>query len=206
MVGIYAVIVMAAFVVGAVPFSWLIAKIAAGVDLRTVGSGNPGATNLYRTVGPAWGIAGLMMDGVKGWLPVYGASVLFPDVTAATIIAGACAIAGHMWTPFLKFHGGKGVATAAGVFLALSPLTLAIAVGVFVVVVAITRYVSLGSLAAALAAVLYSLLVPPLSNQKPDPFFVSFCAVCFMAIAIAHRQNIRRLLSGKENKFKFSKL
>ncbi len=196
---IYLGIAAAAFLVGALPFSWLLGRMS-GIDLRRVGSGNPGATNLYRVAGARWGVPGLLLDVAKGAAPAALALWLFPDLTGAAVLAGAAAIAGHIWTPFLAFRGGKGVATAAGAFLALNPFLILIAFAVFFVVVAATRYVSLGSLSAAVAAFLGSFTIPLVAGQPVDPYFVVFCGVCAGAISYSHRENVSRLIAGTESK------
>ena len=195
----YAAVLLVSFLVGALPFSWLLGKLA-GFDLRRAGSGNPGATNLYRAAGARWGVPGLLLDVAKGAAPAALALWLFPYLTAAAVLAAAAAIAGHIWTPFLGFRGGKGVATAAGGFLALNPLLIVIAVAVFLVVVASTRYVSLGSLSGAVIAFVASLAIPLFTRRPVDPYFVAFCAVCAAALIFAHRKNISRLLAGTESK------
>lgn len=192
-------IAIGSFLTGGIPFSWLLAKIA-GFDLRRVGSGNPGATNLYRTAGAAWGITGLLLDVAKGVFPVLAARWLFPELGAGAIVAAAAAIAGHIWTPYLGFRGGKGVATAAGAFLAINPLIVLIAVGVFAVIVAATRYVSLGSMGGAVVVFGASFALPLLAGRPVDPYFVAFCGVCAVSIIVAHRKNISRLIVGTEGK------
>ncbi len=196
---IYVGIVAASFLIGALPFSWVLGRIA-GIDLRRVGSGNPGATNLYRAAGARWGVPGLLLDVAKGAVPAAAVLWLFPHLTAGAILAGAAAISGHIWTPFLAFRGGKGVATAAGAFLALNPVLILIALAVFFVVVAATRYVSLGSLSAAVAALVGSFTLPLAAGRPVDPFFVIFCGVCAAAIVYSHRKNISRLLASTESK------
>lgn len=193
-------IAVGAFLAGGIPFSWLLGKVA-GFDLRREGSGNPGATNLYRTAGPAWGITGLVLDVAKGFLPVLAVRWLFPDLGAGAIVAAAAAIAGHIWTPYLGFRGGKGVATATGAFLALNPIILLIAVGAFAIVVAVTRYVSLGSMIGAVVAFVASFVLPLLAGRPVDLYFVAFCAVCAASIIASHRKNIGRLIAGTEGKF-----
>jgi glycerol-3-phosphate acyltransferase PlsY len=190
---------LASFLVGAIPFSWLLGKLA-GFDLRGIGSGNPGATNLYRAAGWRWGLPALLLDVGKGFLPVILVSWFFPDLVAAAVVAAGAAIVGHMWTPYLGFRGGKGVATAGGAFLALNPLLILITFAVFIAIVAATRYVSLGSIAAACVAFAGSFALP-LSTRRPvDPYFVILCGVCAAAIIVAHRRNISRLLAGTERK------
>ncbi len=190
---------LASFLVGAIPFSWLLGKLA-GFDLRAVGSGNPGANNLYRAAGWRWGLPALLLDVGKGFLPVVLVRCFFPDLVAAAVVAAGAAIAGHMWTPFLGFRGGKGVATAAGAFLALSPLLILITFAVFVAIVAATRYVSLGSIVAACVVFVGSFALPLLTGRPVDPYFVALCGVFAAAIIVAHRENISRLLAGTERK------
>jgi glycerol-3-phosphate acyltransferase PlsY len=178
----YAGITLIAFLLGALPFSWFLGKMA-GVDLRRIGSGNPGATNLYRAAGARWGIPGLLLDVAKGAAPVAATQWFFPGLTGAATLAAAAAISGHIWTPFLGFRGGKGVATAAGA-----------------IVVVLTRYVSLGSVLAAITVFIASFAAPILNRRTLDPYFVVFCGVCAAAIVFSHRKNISRLLAGTENK------
>jgi len=193
-------IAIGSFLAGGIPYSWLLGKIA-GFDLRREGSGNPGATNLYRTAGAAWGITGLVLDVAKGFLPVLAARWLFPGLGVGAVLAAAAAIAGHIWTPYLGFRGGKGVATATGAFLAINPLVLLIAVAAFAVIVVATRYVSLGSMTGAVVAFGASLGLPLLAGRPADPYFVAFCGVCAVSIIAAHRKNIGRLIAGTEGKF-----
>lgn len=193
-------IAIGSFLAGGIPFSWLLGRVA-GFDLRREGSGNPGATNLYRTAGPAWGITGLFLDVAKGFLPVLAVRWLFPELGVGAVVAAAAAIAGHIWTPYLGFRGGKGVATATGGFLAINPLVLLIAFGAFAVIVAATRYVSVGSMGAAVVAFGASLVVPLLARRTVDPYFVAFCGACAVSIIISHRKNIGRLIAGTESKF-----
>jgi glycerol-3-phosphate acyltransferase PlsY len=195
----YVSVTLVAFLLGALPFSWFLGKMA-GVDLRRIGSGNPGATNLYRAAGARWGVPGLLLDVAKGAAPVAATQWLFPELTGAATLAAAAAIAGHIWTPFLRFRGGKGVATAAGAFLALNPLFVLVAFAVFFIVVALTRYVSLGSVLAAITVFIASFAAPMITRHPRDPYFVVFCGVCAGAIVFSHRKNISRLLAGTENK------
>jgi len=197
----YVAVGAAAFVIGAIPFSWLLGKWGARVDLRRVGSGNPGATNLYRVAGAAWGIPGLFFDAAKGFGPVLAAVLLFPTLKAAGVVAATAAIAGHVWTPFLGFRGGKGVATGAGAFLALNPWLVLFAVAAFVAVVAFTRYVSLGSLTAVGVAFIGSFVIPAVRGRPLDVPFVVFCGVAAAVIVFSHRKNIRRMIAGEESKW-----
>jgi glycerol-3-phosphate acyltransferase PlsY len=188
-----------AYASGSLPFAWLAGK-AAGVDLRTQGSGNLGATNVFRVLGWKVGVAVFLADALKGALPVFLLpgridSAMHPTIWA--IACGVAAIAGHVRPLFLKFRkGGKGVATAAGVFFALAPVPMLITFAVFVAVVLATGYVSLGSLLSAV--VLPSLL---LVTQGPrSPLFVVSVAVAAF-VFWTHRANIGRLRRGEEHRF-----
>ena len=155
---IYLLAAIGAYLMGSIPFGFLVAK-ARGVDIRSAGSGNIGATNAMRVLGKPAGIAVLLLDAAKGYaavaiLPVLLFKVLPPSSPGPVmlpLLAGICAVLGHNYTCWLKFKGGKGIATTAGVYLALAPLELLIALVVFLLAVAVTRYVSVGSIAAAIA-------------------------------------------------------
>jgi glycerol-3-phosphate acyltransferase PlsY len=196
----YAVTVLGAYFLGAIPFSFILGRLFGGVDLRQVGSGNPGATNLYRSCGPVLGIIGLSLDVAKGAIPV----LVFPLIFSPAYIvyaAGAAAVIGHMYTIFLGFKGGKGVATAAGVMLAISWQISLIALGIFLLVVIIFRFISLGSISAAVSIIISSILLPLFRVGGYDWALSIFCGVFGVLIIIAHRKNIKRLLKGEENKF-----
>jgi acyl phosphate:glycerol-3-phosphate acyltransferase len=188
-----------AYVSGSIPFAHLVG-IAKGVDLRKQGSGNLGATNVFRVLGWKVGIAVFLADAIKGALPV----LLLPqrlevgyDQSVWAIAIGVAAIAGHVRPVFLKFgKGGKGVATAAGVFFALAPVQMLVSFGVFVAVVLATGYVSLGSLISAV--VLPTLLAVTVGPTSPL-FLVSLVVATF--VFWTHRANIRRLRRGEENRF-----
>ena len=139
------------YVSGGVPSGYLIAKRYKGIDIREHGSGNPGAANVYRVVGSAAGFATLAIDALKGFVPVLSARLVFPKDYPILVLCGALAIIGHIWTIFLGFRGGKGVATSAGVFAALLPKPLLLAVIAFIVGAASSGHIAVGSMAAALA-------------------------------------------------------
>jgi glycerol-3-phosphate acyltransferase PlsY len=183
-----------AYLLGSVPTGLLLGK-ACGIDVRREGSGNIGATNLYRTVGRKVGILTLVGDCLKGMLPVLAVkySSLPPEYAAWVGLAAFC---GHVFSVFLRFKGGKGVATALGVFLALSPLAVAIAVGVFVVLMLVWRYVSLGSIC---AAAVMPIAVWGLGGGRVLILVTTLIAVI---VIVRHIENIRRLVSGTENRFK----
>lgn len=180
-----------AYLLGSVPFSYLLARLL-GVDLTSVGSGNPGATNVARSLGPAWGALALVLDAGKGALAVHLAAAA-SDLPGLPEAAGAAAVLGHVFPLFLGFKGGKGVATAAGVFAALDPGCVLAALAVFVLVVASTGYVSAGSMAGS-AGLAVSLA---LLRGTRDPR--TLLAVGTLALVlIRHRQNIHRLIAGTE--------
>lgn len=183
-------LVPAAYLLGGVPAGYLIAKRAKGIDIRGEGSGNPGAANVYHVVGKAAGAATLAVDALKGWLPVTLARTLEPEDPSLMLLCGGAAIVGHVWTVFLCFRGGKGVATSAGVFAAVLPLPTAVAVAVFVVVTALSRHISAGSIAA-------SALFPFFALGAPRPV-LAFCTAACALILYKHIPNIRYLLTGEK--------
>lgn len=188
------IVIAAAYLIGSIPTGLLLGK-AYGVDVRKEGSGNIGATNLYRTVGRKVGIITLIGDCLKGLLPVVLVkfSALPPEFAAWVGLAAFC---GHVFSVFLKFKGGKGVATALGVFLALAPLAVAIAIALFAVLMFFWRYVSLGSIAAAAIMPLAVFLLGESRIVTTVTFIIA------MIVILRHHENIKRLLSGSESKFK----
>jgi glycerol-3-phosphate acyltransferase PlsY len=184
---------LGAYLAGSIPFGVLVAR-AKGVDLRKVGSGNIGATNVARALGKGWAVAVLLADAAKGFVPVWlGRRLGFSAWTIA--LAGLAAIVGHMFTVFLRGRGGKGVATSLGVALALSPIAALIGFGVYVVLFAATRLSSLGSL---LGVWTFSLFFT-FHEAPPAPL----CALAIGGAALVtmrHRQNIGRLLRGEEKR------
>jgi len=193
---------------GSLPSGLWLGRALRGVDVRTLGSGNLGATNVYRSLGAGIGIATLVLDMAKGALPVglvprsaIGAS--FPGGPAWCALAvGAAAVLGHVWTFLAGFRGGKGVATAAGVVLALDPVAMLICAGVFVVLVGITRFISVGSMAASAAFPLVVALQP--HHGVRDPLFVLALVLAASLIA-RHRENLARLRRGDERRFRLSR-
>jgi glycerol-3-phosphate acyltransferase PlsY len=184
-----------AYLLGSCPFSYWIVRWTRGIDVRSVGSGNPGATNVLRAAGKGTAVGVLLLDVLKGALPVAAATALSPATSLAAWTALA-AVCGHVFSIFLRFRGGKGVATAAGALGALLPGSAAIAAAVFLVVVIATRYVSLGSILAALSF--------PVSEvwRSGSADLGSLAPVVLVSalIVVRHRENIRRLLSGQESR------
>jgi acyl phosphate:glycerol-3-phosphate acyltransferase len=193
---------VAAYLLGAIPFGLLLTKLFGSGDVRKVGSGNIGATNVARAAGPLAGIFTLVLDAAKGAAAVWLAARFANESAAWMIIAGLAALVGHCFPVWLGFHGGKGVATAAGVFLVLCPLALLGAVLLFVLVVVFSRYVSLGSISAAasMPMLIYFLWAP----HHAPPLVVTFGALAAAVLIVyKHDANIQRLVQGEEPRFSF---
>jgi glycerol-3-phosphate acyltransferase PlsY len=189
------ILFIASYILGGVPFGLLIAKAWRGVDIRQVGSGNIGATNVYRALGPAPGITVFIADVLKGLVPTVIGAQLSPERPWVPVTAGLAAILGHSLSPFLKFRGGKGVATSLGVAIGLVPAIAAIAVGIWVVIVALTRYVSVGSIIAVM-------IVPAMMWISGEPLeYKLFAILAAVFVIVKHRSNIARLIQGKEHRF-----
>jgi glycerol-3-phosphate acyltransferase PlsY len=215
---IYVATALAAYLLGSIPTGYLVAR-AKGIDIRSVGSGNIGATNAMRVLGKPAGIFVLLMDALKGFVACKILPPLvfnwiaphFPNTAGYfdapfniqpsdlemkfTVLAGVFAVLGHNYTCWLKFKGGKGIATTAGVFLALAPWALLIALGVFLLALLLTRYVSIGSMAAAVA------LPAAVWIMTPQNILLGVVATALGAMAIyKHKGNLQRLIAGTENR------
>ena len=198
---------LAAYFLGSIPFGYLIAK-ARGVDIRTLGSGNIGATNVFRTLGKGPGILTFALDFAKGLvsalvIAAVANRLLGPvgvNLPCLRLVCGAGALVGHSFPVFLGFKGGKGVATGVGLVMGLSPAAAGIGLGVWLVVFLVGRYVSLASIAAAasVAAAAWTVMTP--DPRRIVPWVVT--VLCALVIA-RHHANIRRLLKGTENRFSF---
>ena len=198
--------VVLSYLLGAVPFGYLVAR-ARGVDIRRVGSGNIGATNVFRSVGKPWGILTFVCDALKGFIPAFlfpwlGERCMgLPPSTSLGLLCGCAAIAGHNWPVFLGFRGGKGVATSAGALVGIAPRSMGIGFVVWLASFLLTRYVSLASIVAAtviggtawLPALRHGLLVPS-----------ALTGLALLSIW-RHKSNIRRLLDGTEHRFQFGR-
>ncbi|HCX73817.1 MAG TPA: acyl-phosphate glycerol 3-phosphate acyltransferase [Candidatus Cloacimonas sp.] len=196
---------IAAYLIGSFPTSFVMGKLIRGLDIRQYGSGNVGATNALRVLGTKIGLFTLLVDIGKGFLTIFLVRKLLPEASNLFFIGiGLTTILGHIFSIFLKFKGGKGVATSAGVFLALTPLALALAFAVFVIVVAITHYVSLGSILAAITLLVTELVIN-LKNSFSQLELLIFVFIVALFIITMHRSNITRLLAGNENKLSFKK-
>ena len=184
------ILTILSYLLGSVPAGFLVGS-SAGVDVRSAGSGNIGATNVARTLGWKKGLVTLFADVAKGFLPVLAAHLLHLG-NAAAAAAGLAAFAGHLYPVFLRFKGGKGVATATGVYLAAMPLGILVVVGVFVLVMLAARRVSLASLSA-------SVLAPVVAWTLSYPEEVAWMSLVIgFLVVVRHRENIRRLMAGEE--------
>lgn len=181
------------YLVGAIPWGLILARLAAGVNVRQVGSGNIGATNVLRSVGKSMAVLTLLLDVAKAAAPTWLGLYWGEDVTVAAA-GGLAALIGHCFPVYLGFKGGKGVACALGMFVVLSPLTVLVGVVVFVAAVLITKIVSIGSLAGVLTA------VPMLAWLERNPALTAIIAVAAGVIFLQHRANLVRLIRGEEHR------
>ena len=213
-----AAVIVIAYLLGSIPFGYLIVRAKQGADVRETGSGGTGATNVSRRAGKAAGVVTLLLDALKGAAAVaiakgisglavfaFGSSTGLPVENADWWVAAAAiaVIVGHIFPVWLRFRGGKGVATGVGVFLMLTPIAVAFAGGMFVLIVWRMRYVSLGSIVAAAAIPLFVLmqnaLIRPVESLAP---MLSAAIASAALIVFAHRENIGRLMNGTESRFK----
>lgn len=197
-----------AYLIGSISFAYLAGRLLKGIDLREFGSGNLGSTNTIRVLGKGPGIIVQVLDILKGVIPVYLITQLGTDsgITGESLVilqisAGMTAILGHIYTLFLKFQGGKGVNTTAGVFLYLAPGPILIAALVFIAVFYTTRYVSLGSIMAALSLPLILVTQKYGFSSNISPTLIGFSVLIALLVIAKHKSNIERLLAGTENKF-----
>ncbi len=208
-------VVLLSYVLGSMPTAVMLSKWRHGFDIRTKGSGNAGGTNVFRVLGWKSGVFVLLVDFLKGvvattvvarlfWdpsLPFYNRTP-FDDFTVIQIMCGSAAIIGHVWTVFAGFRGGKGIATAAGMLVGVAPTEFAISIGIFLMVFLASRYVSLGSIAGAIAfplslIVRYNIFMDEIPSYRTLVFFSIGVA---LFLIYSHRANIKRLLSGTESK------
>ena len=195
---------LGAYLIGGIPFGFLIGKMR-GVDVRTVGSKNVGATNVFRTVGKKWGLLAFFCDVMKGFLPTLAAAQFSANSQQLTanslaLCVGITCVVGHMLTPYMKFKGGKGVATAFGMLIALLPATVGIAFAIFAITFACSNYISLGSCIAATSLVVMVWI--PFCDHAGYRDLPLCVLVTLIAVFVVwkHRSNIGRLLHGNENK------
>jgi len=195
----YILTALGAYLLGSIPTGFLVAK-AKGVDITKVGSGNIGATNAMRVLGKPAGIFVLLADAAKGYAAVWLTTLWLngnsnADLQTLRVVAGIFAVLGHNYTCWLKFKGGKGIATTAGVYLALAPWALLVALAVFILAILLTRYVSVGSIAGAIA------LPTTVWVMTPHNLFLGIVTTALGALAIyKHKSNLQRLIAGTENR------
>ncbi|MFN3531554.1 MAG: glycerol-3-phosphate 1-O-acyltransferase PlsY [Candidatus Brocadia sp.] len=189
------------YFIGSIPFGFLITKIVKGIDIRQIGSGNPGATNVSRILGKPYGILVFVLDMLKGFFPVFIFDWFFAGHghSLPVIFCGIGVICGHTFPVFLSFKGGKAAATGCGVFLWLAPLPLLISIAVWLLTVYISRYISLGSMLSSIALVTCLILLAkdPLGQGLPLTLLSIFISALLI---IRHKSNIKRLLNGTETK------
>ena len=198
-------IAVGAYLLGSIPFGYILVRLTRGEDVRASGSGNIGATNVARSGGKGLGILTLLLDTFKGWLPVWVVLHL-PGMPVANdrqlhVLAAAVAllaVLGHMFTIWLRFKGGKGVATGLGVFLALAPAAVLISVALFAVIFALTRYVSLVSIVAAAS---FPIILLIREGNIFGPWGMALTTTVAVLVIVRHHQNIGRLVNGTESRF-----
>ncbi len=191
------ILTIIAYLLGAVPFGLLVAK-SKGVNIREHGSGNIGATNVFRVVGKGWGIFTFVLDALKGFFPAFFFPLIGGVDPAFGVLFGGAAIVGHTFPVFLKFKGGKGVATSAGMILGVASFSVGIAFAAWLITVFASRYVSLASIVAAITVGVAVWFDPKLDNNT-----IIQSAISLMALLVIwlHRANIKRLMIGTENRF-----
>lgn len=192
--------IAAAYLLGATPTAYLAGRLARGIDLREHGSRNLGATNVYRVLGWRWAIPVALVDVAKGAVPVALFARWAGTGPGGAVALGVAAVLGHVFSPYMGFRGGKGVATALGMFVALAPLAVAIALPVWGGILWFTGYVSLSSVIAAASFPVWVRLTQPAAS----PAFWASVALAAL-IVFSHRANLRRLLAGTENRFRTRK-
>ncbi|OGW79727.1 MAG: acyl-phosphate glycerol 3-phosphate acyltransferase [Omnitrophica bacterium RIFCSPLOWO2_12_FULL_44_17] len=197
-----------AYFIGSVPTAYLVAKRAQGIDIRKHGSGNVGATNVFRVIGKKWGTTVLVVDILKGWI-VTAILFYFCDAFQGTspvlkqLFLGAAAISGHTWSPWLKFKGGKGVATSAGVLLGIFPMATLVAILIWILCFVISRYVSLSSM---ITAIFFPFLIILYNNgMKSFRTVLAVSIILVLFLVYNHRENIRRLIKGEEHRANWGK-
>ena len=213
------VVVVLAYLVGSIPSSIIVSKLVRGIDIRNYGSGNAGGTNVFRVLGWKWGVLVILFDALKGAIAVVVIARLyldsfpfanmtpFDDFTLVQIICGMAAVIGHIWTVFAGFKGGKGIATALGFLITIITVDMLLALIVFTLTVTLSRYISLGSILAAISVPLilivreniFSVNIPGYNTILP------FIIGVVLLVIFTHRKNIDRLIKGSESKISFAK-
>jgi glycerol-3-phosphate acyltransferase PlsY len=212
-------VVLLSYLVGSIPTSIIISKLTSGIDIRQHGSGNAGGTNVFRVLGWKLGITTIILDALKGAVAVvlvarfYFGSFPFPnstpfdDFTLVQIIAGIAAVIGHIWTVFAGFKGGKGIATALGFLITIITVDMLFALAVFIVVVTFSRYISLGSITAAISVPLILIIRENVFGVDIQGYhtILPFVVAVSLLVVYTHRANLARLINGNENRITLSK-
>jgi len=206
-ISLYFVIAAVAYLLGSIPFGLILVRVARGEDVRLTGSGNIGATNVARAGGARLGIATLILDALKGYLAValaIAASHRYNDLDLglAAALAALFAILGHVFPIWLRFRGGKGVATGVGAFVGLAPRAVLVVLAIFIVIVLISRYVSLGSI---VASAVFPVLAYVLYRETSSVTDLAVMLAASWLIILKHKGNIKRLLNGTENRLQVRK-
>ena len=201
-------LMLISYLAGSTPTSIIIGHITKGIDIRKHGSGNAGATNVFRVLGWKFALIVIIVDVFKGWLPAaifapaFFYAQIIPDLGVVQILCGFSAVLGHTYTIFAGFKGGKGVGTLAGVLLALFPLAFLFCLAVAVITIILTGYVSLASILASASLPIFLFLLPPFIGIEPAPLsLMVFSLLIPWFITFTHRSNLQRLRSGEENRF-----
>lgn len=212
-------VVIVSYLVGSIPNSIIISKLVKGIDIRNYGSGNAGGTNVFRVLGWKWGVLAIILDAFKGALAVIVVARLyldsfpftnitpFDDFTLVQIICGITAVIGHIWTAFAGFKGGKGIATALGFLLTIITVDMLLALIVFTLTVSLSRYISLGSLLAAVSVPLILIVRENIFGVDIPGYhtILPFVTALTLLVIYTHRKNIDRLIKGSESKISFVK-
>ena len=213
------VVVILSYLVGSIPTALIISKVVKGIDIREHGSGNMGGSNVFRVIGWKYGVLVIILDALKGALAViviarlYLGNFPFPNVTPfddftlVQIIAGLSAVIGHIWTAFAGFKGGKGIATALGFLVTIITVDMLFALGIFLIVVYLSRYISLGSISAAVSVPLIMIIRENVFHVDIQGYhtILPFSIALAILVMYTHRANLGRLLKGNESRISFSK-
>ncbi len=213
------VIIILSYLVGSIPNSIIITKLVKGVDIRDFGSGNAGGTNVSRVLGKKYGLLVILLDALKGAVAViliarlylgnfpFHNATPFDDFTLVQIIAGVAAVIGHIWTIFAGFKGGKGIATGLGVLISIVTLDMLFGLAVFVIVVALSRYVSLGSISAAVSIPVIMFIRENIFHAQVTGYYtvLPFTILLSLLVIYTHRENLKRVFTGNERKISFGK-
>lgn len=218
---ILAAIFVLSYLLGSIPWAIIISRKVKGIDIREHGSGNAGGTNVFRILGWKYGLLVIVLDAVKGALavllvarlyllqpvPINNPSGYFEDFTIIQVLAGIFAVIGHIWSVFAKFKGGKGIATGLGMLLSITSVDMLIGLGIFILIVTLTKYVSLGSLLAAISVPISLIIRQNLFHAEIQGYgiILPFISGVVLLVIYTHRKNIVRIFQGRENKISFSK-